>query len=296
MNVPQRGSYDYHSKLIKLWSSPWYLIHRMWFTMWNFLHLDTITLKHSTHVYYMYFKDQMQILQLTLSKHFIRNSRQCVWPLSAWVLLWHPQYVENFFFRSADLSAAHSWCQSPVAPHHKVVLLDSDLKTGDHWGSLKSVSCSWNLCVCLCVFVAVASTVKQALQDSLVHILQPKRRVDILRDVMEAQSQRRPFVITFCGVNGVGKSTNLAKVRCWVGRDMFPKSNHFPRSSGRVPVVCICLSTREVTSSFGTYSMCLALFYAIVVSYNSEIEFTLGLPVLKCLHWGPRLEWSEMLV
>lgn len=63
-----------------------------------------------------------------------------------------------------------------------------------------------------CVFVAVASTVKQALQDSLVQILQPKRRVDILRDVMEAQSQRRPFVITFCGVNGVGKSTNLAKV------------------------------------------------------------------------------------
>lgn len=64
----------------------------------------------------------------------------------------------------------------------------------------------------VCVCIAVASTVKQALQDSLVQILQPKRRVDILRDVMEAQSQRRPFVITFCGVNGVGKSTNLAKV------------------------------------------------------------------------------------
>lgn len=64
----------------------------------------------------------------------------------------------------------------------------------------------------LCVCAAVASTVKQALQDSLVQILQPKRRVDILRDVMEAQSQQRPFVITFCGVNGVGKSTNLAKV------------------------------------------------------------------------------------
>lgn len=60
--------------------------------------------------------------------------------------------------------------------------------------------------------VAVTSTVKQALQDSLVQILQPKRRVDILRDVMEARAQRRPFVVTFCGVNGVGKSTNLAKV------------------------------------------------------------------------------------
>ncbi|XP_068173453.1 signal recognition particle receptor subunit alpha [Antennarius striatus] len=65
-------------------------------------------------------------------------------------------------------------------------------------------------------FTTVASTVKSALQDSLVQILQPKRRVDILRDVMEAQSQRRPFVITFCGVNGVGKSTNLAKISFWL--------------------------------------------------------------------------------
>ncbi|KAM3616074.1 uncharacterized protein V6R79_011927 [Siganus canaliculatus] len=65
-------------------------------------------------------------------------------------------------------------------------------------------------------FTTVASTVKLALQDSLVQILQPKRRVDILRDVMEARSQRRPFVITFCGVNGVGKSTNLAKISFWL--------------------------------------------------------------------------------
>lgn len=65
-------------------------------------------------------------------------------------------------------------------------------------------------------FTTVASTVKLALQDSLVQILQPKRRVDILRDVMEAQGQRRPFVITFCGVNGVGKSTNLAKISFWL--------------------------------------------------------------------------------
>uniref|UniRef100_A0A674EJG7 SRP receptor subunit alpha n=1 Tax=Salmo trutta TaxID=8032 RepID=A0A674EJG7_SALTR len=65
-------------------------------------------------------------------------------------------------------------------------------------------------------FTTVASTVKGALQDSLVQILQPKRRVDILRDVLEARSQHRPFVITFCGVNGVGKSTNLAKISFWL--------------------------------------------------------------------------------
>ncbi|CAM4576911.1 unnamed protein product [Leuciscus chuanchicus] len=65
-------------------------------------------------------------------------------------------------------------------------------------------------------FTTVASTVKQALQDSLVQILQPKRRVDILRDVLDARAQRKPFVITFCGVNGVGKSTNLAKISYWL--------------------------------------------------------------------------------
>ncbi|KAI4892815.1 hypothetical protein NFI96_017248 [Prochilodus magdalenae] len=65
-------------------------------------------------------------------------------------------------------------------------------------------------------FTTVTSTVKQALQESLVQILQPKRRVDILRDVLEARGQRKPYVITFCGVNGVGKSTNLAKISYWL--------------------------------------------------------------------------------
>lgn len=58
----------------------------------------------------------------------------------------------------------------------------------------------------------MTSTVKQALQESLVQILQPQRRVDMLRDIMDAQRRQRPYVVTFCGVNGVGKSTNLAKV------------------------------------------------------------------------------------
>ncbi|XP_077105573.1 signal recognition particle receptor subunit alpha [Ranitomeya variabilis] len=65
-------------------------------------------------------------------------------------------------------------------------------------------------------FSTVTSAVKQALQESLVQILQPKRRVDVLRDVMESQRARRPYVITFCGVNGVGKSTNLAKISFWL--------------------------------------------------------------------------------
>ncbi|XP_004714222.1 signal recognition particle receptor subunit alpha [Echinops telfairi] len=65
-------------------------------------------------------------------------------------------------------------------------------------------------------FSTVTSTVKQALQESLVQILQPQRRVDMLRDIMDAQRRHRPYVVTFCGVNGVGKSTNLAKISFWL--------------------------------------------------------------------------------
>lgn len=65
-------------------------------------------------------------------------------------------------------------------------------------------------------FEGVASTVKTTLTESLVQILSPRRRVDILRDCMEAQKQGRPYVMSFCGVNGVGKSTNLAKICFWL--------------------------------------------------------------------------------
>lgn len=63
------------------------------------------------------------------------------------------------------------------------------------------------------IFPGIASTVKASLEESLVQILSPRRRVDILRDAMETKKLGRPFVVTFCGVNGVGKSTNLAKVQ-----------------------------------------------------------------------------------
>ncbi|XP_052060256.1 signal recognition particle receptor subunit alpha-like [Mytilus californianus] len=65
-------------------------------------------------------------------------------------------------------------------------------------------------------FSTTANTVKQTLQDSCVHILEPKRRIDILRDAMECKQKGRPYVVTFCGVNGVGKSTNLAKICFWL--------------------------------------------------------------------------------
>merc|ERR1712018_135220 len=65
-------------------------------------------------------------------------------------------------------------------------------------------------------FSTVHRTVKDTLNESLIQLLTPKRRVDIIRDVLEAKANKRPYVITFCGVNGVGKSTNLAKIYFWL--------------------------------------------------------------------------------
>ncbi|XP_033209961.1 signal recognition particle receptor subunit alpha homolog isoform X2 [Belonocnema kinseyi] len=70
-------------------------------------------------------------------------------------------------------------------------------------------------------FESVANTVKATLTEALVQILSPKRRVDILRDAFEAKKHGRPYVMAFCGVNGVGKSTNLAKICFWLIENNF---------------------------------------------------------------------------
>ncbi|CAA7397939.1 unnamed protein product [Spirodela intermedia] len=65
-------------------------------------------------------------------------------------------------------------------------------------------------------FTRISSTVHTAMEEALLRILTPKRSIDILRDVHVAKDQGKPYVIVFVGVNGVGKSTNLAKVAYWL--------------------------------------------------------------------------------
>ncbi|XP_071806798.1 signal recognition particle receptor subunit alpha homolog [Asterias amurensis] len=67
----------------------------------------------------------------------------------------------------------------------------------------------------------VTSVVREGIQESLVQILSPRRRIDILRDAMETRSRGRPYSMVFCGVNGVGKSTNLAKICFWLVENGF---------------------------------------------------------------------------
>jgi len=61
-------------------------------------------------------------------------------------------------------------------------------------------------------FGSVKSMVKEAVEKALTRILTPKRVINILPDIQAAKRKGRPYVIVFIGVNGVGKSTSLAKV------------------------------------------------------------------------------------
>ena len=63
-------------------------------------------------------------------------------------------------------------------------------------------------------WIGLKSFVKNALEESILRILSPNRNINILGDIRSKQSL--PYVITFCGVNGVGKSTNLAKISNWL--------------------------------------------------------------------------------
>ncbi|CBZ26210.1 putative signal recognition particle receptor like protein [Leishmania mexicana MHOM/GT/2001/U1103] len=65
-------------------------------------------------------------------------------------------------------------------------------------------------------FDSLYKTVEDAMMASLRRILQPKREVNLLRDVAAAKAAGKPYSIVLCGVNGVGKSTSLAKITYWL--------------------------------------------------------------------------------
>ncbi|EGR28659.1 signal recognition particle receptor, putative [Ichthyophthirius multifiliis] len=61
-------------------------------------------------------------------------------------------------------------------------------------------------------FTTLYKTVKESLQEAISKILTPKTNIDIISEALSAREKGKPYIITFIGVNGVGKSTNLAKV------------------------------------------------------------------------------------
>ena len=56
---------------------------------------------------------------------------------------------------------------------------------------------------------------KDSLVDELTKILTPNVSTDLLQEIKKNKGGPRPYVISVVGVNGVGKSTNLAKLAFW---------------------------------------------------------------------------------
>jgi signal recognition particle receptor subunit alpha len=61
-------------------------------------------------------------------------------------------------------------------------------------------------------FTTIKTTVKEALKETISKILTPKEDLDVLKHALQAKGRGDPYKVVFIGVNGVGKSTNLAKV------------------------------------------------------------------------------------
>jgi signal recognition particle receptor subunit alpha len=70
--------------------------------------------------------------------------------------------------------------------------------------------------------LGVKTEVQNALSASLTRVLTPKTSTDILLEIQRkrqstlSETEITPYAMTFVGVNGVGKSTNLSKVCFWL--------------------------------------------------------------------------------
>ena len=61
-------------------------------------------------------------------------------------------------------------------------------------------------------FTSVKNIVMDTLREQISRILTPHRSIDIIREIQLSKQNGKPYVLSFIGVNGVGKSTTLAKV------------------------------------------------------------------------------------
>ena len=55
------------------------------------------------------------------------------------------------------------------------------------------------------------TTIKESLKESIMDLFNVEK-INLLQDIKEKNSQGEPYIILFIGINGVGKTTNLAKV------------------------------------------------------------------------------------
>ena len=64
--------------------------------------------------------------------------------------------------------------------------------------------------------LTLRGTVADGVSEVLTRIMTPKDPIDIAKDIEEKKANGGVYSIVFLGVNGVGKSTSLSKVSCWL--------------------------------------------------------------------------------
>lgn len=96
-------------------------------------------------------------------------------------------------------------------------------------------------------FTSMNSTVKAVLQEAMENLLTPKKSIDVLRAAIAAKNAGRVYSVCFLGVNGVGKSTNLAKVA------------YYLKNKGNLSVlICACDTFRAgAVEQLKTHCKCL---------------------------------------
>lgn len=65
-------------------------------------------------------------------------------------------------------------------------------------------------------FTGVSAIVRTGFEGAITRILSPPRSLDVLAEIRAQKAKGKPYSIVFVGVNGVGKSTNLAKIAYWL--------------------------------------------------------------------------------
>jgi len=96
-------------------------------------------------------------------------------------------------------------------------------------------------------FTSMSSTVKSTLKESMETLLTPKKSIDVLRAALAAKNAGRVYTIVFLGVNGVGKSTNLAKV-----------AYYLKNKGGLKVLICACDTFRAgAVEQLKTHARCL---------------------------------------
>ena len=69
-------------------------------------------------------------------------------------------------------------------------------------------------------FSSIETVARNSMIKSCKDILNHNQQIRILSEI-KLLEKTKPYVITFCGVNGVGKSTNLAKIAFWLIQNGF---------------------------------------------------------------------------